>query len=64
MLAPRDFAGLKAIAELKGVRRRIVVFPGEHPYNTEDGIEALPAGEFAGELASGRMRWMQASLRQ
>lgn len=54
-LAPRDFAGLKAIAELKGVRRRIAVFLGERPYNTEDGIEALPAGQFAEELASGRV---------
>jgi len=54
-LAPRDFAGLKVIAELKGVRRRIVVFLGERSYNTEDGIEALPAGEFVKELAAGRV---------
>ena len=54
-LAPRDFAGPRAIAELKGVRRRIVVFLGECTYDTEGGIEALPAGEFAKELASGRV---------
>ena len=49
-LASRDFKGLKAIAELKGIRRRLVVFLGERPFRTEDGIEALPIPDFLQEL--------------
>jgi predicted AAA+ superfamily ATPase len=49
-LSPRDFNGLKAIAELKGVERRVLVFLGERSFSTEDGIEALPIKEFLQEL--------------
>ena len=49
-LVSRDFNGLKAIAELKGIRRRLVVFLGERPFRTEDGIEALPIRDFLQEL--------------
>ena len=49
-LASRDFKGLKAIAELKGIRRRLVIFVGERPFRTEDGIEALPIPDFLQEL--------------
>jgi len=49
-LASRDFNGLKAIAELKGIRRRLVVFLGERPFRTEDGIEAIPVRSFLDEL--------------
>lgn len=49
-LSARDFKGLKAVAELKGVRRRLVVFLGERPFRTEDGIEALPVRAFLQEL--------------
>ena len=45
-----DLKGLKAIAELKGIRRRLVVFLGERPFSTEDGIEALPIRSFLDEL--------------
>jgi len=31
------------------------VFPGERPYRTEDGIEALPVAEFITELERGRI---------
>lgn len=50
-LSAHDFKGLKAIAELKGIGRRLVVFLGERPFRTEDGIEALPIRSFLGELA-------------
>jgi hypothetical protein len=33
------FKGLKAIAELKGIGRRAVVFLGERTFRTEDGIK-------------------------
>jgi predicted AAA+ superfamily ATPase len=49
-LSSQDFKGLKAIAELKGIGRRLVVFLGERPFRTEDGIEALPIRSFLGEL--------------
>ncbi len=35
----RHFAGLRATADLRGVRRRILVHMGERPFNTADGIE-------------------------
>lgn len=49
-LSAHDFKGLKAIAELKGIGRRLVVFQGDRPFRTEDGIEALPIREFLQEL--------------
>jgi len=49
-LASQDFKGLKAITGLKGLGRRIVVFLGERPFRTEDGIEALPIRSFLNEL--------------
>jgi predicted AAA+ superfamily ATPase len=49
-LSPHDFKGLKAVAELKGLGRRLVVFMGDRPFRTEDGIEAMPIREFLGEL--------------
>ena len=49
-LSSRDFKGLKAIAELEGLRRRLVVFLGERPFRTEDGIDALPIRSFLDEL--------------
>jgi predicted AAA+ superfamily ATPase len=49
-LSSHDFKGLKVIAKLKGIRRRMVVFLGERPFRTEDGIEALPIHDFLQEL--------------
>ena len=55
-LAAGDFAGLRAIADLEGVRRRIMVFLGDCPFRTEDGIDALPVGEFLRELQERRIK--------
>lgn len=49
-LGSQDFKGLKAIGGLKGIRRRLVVFMGDRPFRTEDGIEALPIRNFLDEL--------------
>lgn len=54
-LTPRDFVGLKAIADLPGIRRRVVVFLGERPFRTSDGIDALPVTEFLADLHNGRV---------
>jgi len=47
------FAGLKAIAELPNVERRILVYCGEHRYRHETGVEVLPFGDFLEELDRG-----------
>ncbi|MCX5643343.1 MAG: DUF4143 domain-containing protein [Phycisphaerae bacterium] len=54
-LSPRDFKGLQTIVELDAVRRRIMVFLGQRPFKTEDGIEALPVQEFLGEIEAQRI---------
>lgn len=54
-LNSRDFNGLRTIAELKGLQRRVVVFLGDRPFQTEDGIEALPVKEFLQELQEKRL---------
>ena len=51
--SPAHMAGLKAIAELPGVKRRILVHLGDRPFRTADGIDALPAMHFAAEVADG-----------
>ena len=48
-------AGLRAIADLPGVKRRVLVHMGERPFNTSEGIEALPVMQFAEEISSGRL---------
>lgn len=52
-LGTRDLKGFRAIADLSGIRRRIVVFLGDRPFRTDDGIEALPVGHFVRELERG-----------
>jgi predicted AAA+ superfamily ATPase len=54
-VAPRDFQGLRAIADLTGLTRRVMVFLGERPFVTDDGIEVLPVAEFVRELERRRI---------
>jgi predicted AAA+ superfamily ATPase len=54
-LGTRDFAGLKAIAQLPGLTRRLMVFVGERPFRTADGVDALPVPHFLEELEAGRV---------
>ena len=44
--------GLRAIAPLQGMRRRIVVYPRGPVMRTKDGIEALPFQLFAEQVAA------------
>jgi predicted AAA+ superfamily ATPase len=46
-------AGLRALAPLPNLRRRMVVYPEGPRLRTEDGIDVLPLGELAAELAAG-----------
>lgn len=47
--------GLRAIAELPGIERRILIHLGRAPRRTDDGIDILPFADFAAELASGKL---------
>jgi predicted AAA+ superfamily ATPase len=54
----RDFTenwcrGLRAAAKLKGLKRRLIVYPHGPVLRTQDGIEVLPFQEFCSLLASG-----------
>jgi len=54
-VAEGELRGLRAVAELHGVRRRIVVCRGERRLETADGIEILPVEVFLREVESGRL---------
>ena len=47
--------GLRAIAGLAGLERRILVHLGRAQRRTEDGIDVLPFADFAAALASGQI---------
>ena len=49
------FGGLKAIGELEGLARRILVYSGERKLVTEDGVEVYPAGDFLEIIESDRL---------
>jgi predicted AAA+ superfamily ATPase len=49
-VSSKDFAGLRAIHGLAGVKRRVVVYLGDRPQRTEDGIDVLPVREFLAAL--------------
>lgn len=54
-----DLRGLRAIADLApdrgAVKRRLVVFLGDRPQRTADGIDILPVADFLGDLEAGRL---------
>jgi hypothetical protein len=47
--------GLRAIAELPGLRRRVLVHRGDRPTRTEDGIDLWPVETFLQALEQGRL---------
>jgi predicted AAA+ superfamily ATPase len=47
--------GLRAIKPLKGLKRRIVLYPHGPSMRTTDGIDVLPFNQFAHELAAGTL---------
>lgn len=52
---PADLRGLRAVAELPGLVRRVLVFLGSERQRTEDAIDVLPFAAFAEELATGTL---------
>jgi predicted AAA+ superfamily ATPase len=53
--ASSHFAGLRAIGDLAGIERRVLVHMGDRPFKTLDGIDALPVMQFAQEVVSGTL---------
>ncbi|WP_419925748.1 ATP-binding protein [Candidatus Poriferisocius sp.] len=47
--------GLRAIAALPGLARRILIYNGPHEFQTEDGIHVWPLDHFHDALASDRL---------
>jgi uncharacterized protein len=54
-LAGRHFSGLRAIAGLDRLVRRVLVYGGRHPQRTADGIEVWPIGTFFETLGAGTL---------
>lgn len=52
---PELVAGLRAVAELPGLRRRAVVYRGDRQLRTEDGIDVWPISAFLEALESGAL---------
>ncbi len=50
VIRPEYFKGLRAIADLKGIRRRMLVYCGQRRRTTQDGIEVLPFFDFVDVL--------------
>jgi predicted AAA+ superfamily ATPase len=50
-----ELGGLRAIGELSNVVRRILVYGGERPLRTEDGIEIWPVSHLLESLATDRI---------
>ena len=44
--------GLRAVSQLKGLRRRIIVYPRGPVLRTADGIDVFPFKDFADHLAA------------
>ena len=49
--SPQELTGLRAIAELPRMARRILVYLGDRALRTDDGIEVLPLERFNAALA-------------
>jgi predicted AAA+ superfamily ATPase len=45
--------GLRALAALRGVRRRVLVYAGNERLKTRDGIDVLPFGDFCATVHDG-----------
>jgi predicted AAA+ superfamily ATPase len=48
-------SGLRAIGELRGVVRRILVYGGSRSFRTTEGIDVWPLGRFAHDVARGAL---------
>lgn len=44
-LRPEDFAGINAISDLRGIKRRIIIYQGRELMK-KDGVEIIPIADF------------------
>jgi uncharacterized protein len=51
----RQVSGLRAIADLPGLSRRILVSLGDQPLRTDEGIDVLPLDMFVTQVAEGTL---------
>ena len=49
----RQLAGLRAIGDLAGLQRRVLIYRGDRTFETEEGIEVWPVPVFLEALESG-----------
>lgn len=54
-VGPQHGKGLRAIRDLKGLRRRVIVYLGDRIMRTDDGIDVLPLSGLAAMLESGEL---------
>ncbi len=54
-IGPAELRGLRAIADLRGLKRRVLVQPGGRPRVSEDGIEIWPVTRLLEALADDRL---------
>lgn len=52
-LREAELTGLRAVGEMKEVRRRVFVYRGARSFRTDDGIEVMSFNDFQRELAAG-----------
>jgi predicted AAA+ superfamily ATPase len=50
---PQHLAGLRAVRELQGLRRRILLYRGDRPGRTEDEIDLWPVATFRESIQAG-----------
>ena len=54
-VGPEDLRGLKAVADLNGLVRRVLVYRGERRMKTTDGVDVWPIGALHQALAEGSL---------
>ncbi len=54
-IARHDFRGLRALSDLGGVVRRILLYPGERDMATDDGIQVMGLPSFLEAVATGSL---------
>jgi predicted AAA+ superfamily ATPase len=54
-LSSQDFAGLRAIADLRGLSRRVLLYLGSRRLETDDGIEVWPVAAWLEAVAADRL---------
>jgi len=54
-IASAHLSGLRAISDLTGLRRRVLIYLGSRRLKSEDGVDILPVDQFVEELARNRL---------